>query len=111
MFSDGSTRDVTNLAVYDLSNPLAEVGHDGLVQRHGMGTTTVVVRYLGKQTPVRLAFAPARPGFVWQGPSPTNYIDEQVFARLKELRTNPSPPSSDSVFVRPAFLHLLGVLP
>jgi hypothetical protein len=43
-FSDGATRDVTNLAVYDLSNQLADVGHDGLVQRRGMGTTTVVVR-------------------------------------------------------------------
>ncbi len=110
-FSDGLTRDVTHLAVYDLSNQLADVGHDGLVQRRGMGTTTVVVRYLGKQTPVRLAFVAARPGFVWQGPSPANYIDELVFARLNELRINPSPPCSDTVFVRRAFLDLLGILP
>jgi uncharacterized protein DUF1549/uncharacterized protein DUF1553 len=110
-FSDGATRDVTSLAVYDLSNQLAEVGHDGLVRRRGMGTATVVVRYLGKQTPVRLAFVPARPGFVWQGPSPSNYIDEKVFARLNELRINPSPPCDDPVFVRRAFLDLLGILP
>ena len=34
-----------------------------------------------------------------------------VFARLKELRINPSPPCSDSVFVRRAFLDQLGILP
>lgn len=110
-FSDGSRRDVTGMAVYDLSNQLAEVGHDGLVVRRGTGSTTVIVRYLGKQSPVRLAFVPARPDFVWQGPAPANYIDEFVFARLKELRINPSPVSSDGVFVRRAYLDLLGILP
>ena len=116
VFSDGSRRDVRGLAVYDLSNQLAEVGHDGLVKRplqpqYAAATTTVIVRYLDRQVPVRLAFVPARPDFVWQGPSPVNFIDDHVFARLKELRTNPSAPATDNVFVRRAFLDLLGILP
>lgn len=116
VFSDCSRRDVRGLAVYDLSNQLADVGHDGLVKRppqlrYAAGTTTVIVRYLDRQVPVRLAFVPARPDFVWQGPSPANFIDDFVFARLKELRINPSPPASDNVFVRRAFLDLLGILP
>ncbi|MGE5194856.1 MAG: hypothetical protein ACM3U2_20380, partial [Deltaproteobacteria bacterium] len=102
-FSDGSRRDVTGLAVYDLSNQLADAGHDGLVQRRGMGTTTVVVRYLDRQVPVRLAFVPARPGFAWTGPPPANFVDEHVFARLKELRINPSAVCSDTIFVRRAY--------
>ncbi|HEY2250407.1 MAG TPA: DUF1549 and DUF1553 domain-containing protein [Planctomycetaceae bacterium] len=111
VFSDGSRRDVSGLAVYDLSNQLAEVSHDGLVIRRGMGTSTVIVRYLNRQVPVRLAFVPVRPDFVWQGPTPANFIDEQVFTRLKELRINPSVPATDNVFVRRAFLDLLGILP
>jgi len=110
-FSDGSRRDVTGMAVYETSNQTADVGHDGLVSRRGMGTVTVVVRYLDKQVPVRLAFIPARPGFVWTGPAPANYIDEHVFARLKQLRVDPSPVCSDTVFVRRAYLDLLGLLP
>ena len=116
VFSDGSRRDVRGLAVYDLSNQLADVSHDGLVKRRADlrgtgGTTTVIVRFLDRQVPVRIAFVPARPDFVWQGSPPANFIDELVFARLKELRINPSLAATDNVFVRRAFLDLLGILP
>ncbi|MBI3865806.1 MAG: DUF1549 domain-containing protein [Planctomycetia bacterium] len=111
VFSDGSRRDVKSLAVYDTSNSLIEAGHDGLVERRGAGTATVIVRFLDRQVPVRVAFVPARPDFAWQGPVPANFIDEHVFARLKALRIYPSPRSSDSAFLRRAFLDLLGILP
>src|SRR5262249_23025201 len=67
LFSDGTTRDITKLAVYDAANNLATINHDGLVHGEGFGETTVLVRYLNRQIPVRLAFVRARPGFVWQG--------------------------------------------
>src|SRR5256885_931589 len=67
-FTDGVTRDITSLAVYEPANSLARVSHDGLVQGQGAGETTVLVRYLHCQEPVRLAFVPARPGFVWKNP-------------------------------------------
>lgn len=110
-YSDGAKHDVTSLAVYDLSNQLAEVTHDGLVQRRGMGETTVVVRFLNQQVPVSVAFLRAAPDFAWTGPLPANLVDEHVFAKLKKLRINPSPPSTDTAFVRRVFLDLLGVLP
>jgi hypothetical protein len=69
------------------------------------------VRYLGRQAPVRVAFVPARPDFVWNGPPPVSFIDDLVFKRLKELRINPSPPASDTVFLRRAYLDLPGILP
>src|SRR5438477_114578 len=71
-FSDGTTRDVSSLAVYEPANGLARVSHDGLVQRQGAGETTVLVRYLQCQEPVRLAFVPARPAFVWVNPPVNN---------------------------------------
>jgi len=110
-FSDGRTRDVASLAVYEPVNTLAKVSHDGLVESKGEGETTVLVRYLNCQELVRLAFVPRRPNFQWKPPSANNYIDGQVFGKLQTLRMNPSEPCSDEVFLRRAYLDLLGILP
>ncbi len=110
-FSDGSQRDLTRLAVYDTAQPIVEVDVDGVVRRLAFGETTVTVRYLDQQVPARLAFIPARPNFVWNGPKAANFVDEHVFAKLRSLRINPSPIADDSVFVRRAYLDLLGLLP
>jgi hypothetical protein len=110
-FSDGTTRDVTRFAVYEVSSPLARVSAGGLVERQGTGEATVIARYLHRQEPVRLAFVPARPAFAWSGPPPANYIDEHVFAKLRRLRMNASAAAGDGVFLRRAFLDLLGCLP
>ena len=110
-FSDGTLRDITSLAVFEPADRLAKVSHDGLVQREGVGETTVLVRYLQCQEPVRLAFVPSRPGFKWNHPQARNYVDEQIFSKLRTLRMNPSELCSDEVFVRRAFLDLHGLLP
>jgi hypothetical protein len=110
-FSDGSTRDVTRLAVYEPANRLTSVSHDGLARREGLGECTVLVRYLHLQVPVRLTFVPARPDFVWQNPPEHNYIDRHVFAKLRLLRMNPSDLADDHVFLRRVYLDLLGILP
>ncbi|HJT31792.1 MAG TPA: DUF1549 and DUF1553 domain-containing protein [Pirellulales bacterium] len=111
VFSDSSRHDVTSLAVYEPAVPIVAVGHDGLVRRLATGETTVLVRYLHLQTPVRLAFVPARPDFSWSDPPEANYIDRHVFAKLRSLRMNPSELASDSVFLRRASLDTLGILP
>lgn len=110
-FSDGTRRDVSRLAVYEPDNQTVEVSAGGLVRRVQTGETTVTVRYLDQQVPVRLAFVPARPDFVWSAPEPDNVIDEHVFAKLHSLRINPSPICSDAVFLRRAYLDLLGIIP
>lgn len=111
-YSDGSTRDVTQFACYEVVNvAVAEVSAHGLVTRKASGETTVVARYLHLQEPVRLAFVPARPDFRWAKPKPHNLVDEHVFAKLQTLRMNPSELASDEVFLRRAYLDLLGILP
>ena len=55
-FADGSRRDVTRLAVYEPSNTGVTITPQGLVERTREGETTVLVRYLAQQVPVRLAF-------------------------------------------------------
>jgi mono/diheme cytochrome c family protein len=110
-FADGTEKDVTPLAVYDPSNLLVTVSHDGLVQREKAGETTILVRYLNQQVAVPLAFVPARPDFAWSNPPTNNLIDEHVFKKLRMLRMNPSDLSSDGLFIRRAYLDLLGIVP
>ena len=110
-YSDGSTRDVNRWAIYEPTALNVEVSPDGLVESHRPGETTVNVRFLGKQAPVRLAFVPDRPGFVWSDPPAHNFIDEALHAKWKTLRLNPSEPCDDATFVRRVHLDLLGLVP
>ena len=111
-FSDGSARDVTDIACYEVVNvAVADVSTTGRVTRKESGETAVLVRFLHLQEPVRLAFVPARPGFKWAGTQPQNFVDGHVFAKLQTLRMNPSALASDEVFLRRAYLDLLGILP
>ncbi len=111
-FSDGTTRDVTRLAVYELTDLMqVRVSPTGLAQRLAVGETTVIVRYLHLQRPVRLAFVPARKDFNWANPGVNNFIDMHVQAKLRKLRINPSLLVSDELFIRRLSLDLLGVIP
>jgi hypothetical protein len=111
IFSDGTRRDVTREATYELSNQNARVDDDGLVRKEQSGEVAVIVRFLDRQTAVRLAFVPARPGFVWSAAAPTNLVDRHVFDKLWQLRIHPSGMCGDAVFVRRAYLDLTGLLP
>ncbi|MGE3806899.1 MAG: DUF1549 and DUF1553 domain-containing protein [Gemmataceae bacterium] len=114
-FSDGSTRDVTGLACFDLSGPIA-VEPGGVVRRSpdahpGVVEGVVLVRYLHRQAPAQLAFVPERAGFTWKPVPENNYVDRHVFAKLKMLRTQPAELCSDSEFLRRAYLDTIGLLP
>ena len=113
VFADGRRRDVTALACYEVSNVgVAEVAADGRVTRKNDGETTVLVRYLDQQAPVRIAFVPNRPApGPGAFPEPANFIDREVQAKLAKLRLAPSPLADDGVFLRRASLDLLGILP
>lgn len=110
-FADGSSQDVTRLAVYEPNNQTAKVSSDGLVTREKAGESTIAVRYLDQQVPVPIAFVPARPDFAWANPPAVNFIDEHIFKKLRLLRTNPSAVCDDATFLRRAYLDLLGLVP
>jgi Protein of unknown function (DUF1549)/Protein of unknown function (DUF1553) len=110
-FSDGTERDVTRLAVFEPNNTHMTATAEGSVTCDTTGETTVLVRFLGRQEAVRLAFVPAREGFAWSGPEPVNFVDTHVFEKLRALRMNPSPVCDDTTFLRRAYLDLLGVVP
>jgi hypothetical protein len=110
-FSDGSTRDVTRLAVLEPSNLIAKITPGGEVIAQNLGETSILVRYLDQRSVVQLAFRPARPDFTWSEVPESNFIDHHVFGRLRQLRIQPSELCSDEVFVRRVYLDTLGILP
>jgi len=55
--------------------------------------------------------AQARPPESAREPAPNNRIDDLVFARLRQLNIQPAPLSSDAVFLRRAYLDVIGTLP
>ena len=110
-FSDGTVRDVTRLAVFEPNDLSVKVSVDGAVTREKFGETTVLVRFLGEQVPVRLAFTPERKDFAWGNPPAANFVDEHVFKKLHTLRMNPAGLCDDATFLRRAHLDLLGIVP
>jgi hypothetical protein len=111
ILSDGKERDITRVAVYEPANPIVDVTPSGEVRGLQFGETAILVRYLDQQATVQIALIPERKAFVWKDVPQTNYIDRHVFARLKKLRMTPSELSSDSVFLRRAYLDVIGLLP
>ncbi len=110
-FSDGSVRDVSRWAIYEPSTLDVEVDAAGKVSSLRPGETTVNVRFLELQTPVRLAFVPARPGFAWSDPPAENFIDAALASKWRTLRILPSERCDDAAFARRAWLDLTGAIP
>lgn len=110
--SDGTTKDVTALTVFSSSNELvATVDSAGLVEKTGRGETAVLARYLDKMATSDITFLEKVPGFAWNSPTESNFVDSLVFAKLKQLQILPSELCTDSEFVRRAFLDTTGRLP
>ena len=114
IFTDGSARDVTTLAVLESSDPAVRIAAEGTVsfgESRSSRQTSVTVRYLNQQATSRIEFVPARPGFEFTSPASANIIDALVFAQLKRLQINPSPVCDNTTFLRRVYLDVTGRLP
>lgn len=109
--SNGQTEEVTRVAAFDLSQPIAHVTPDGVIECEHFGETTVTVRYLQHRVPVRVARVPDRPGFVFASPPVREPLDRAIFAKLERLKILPAPICDDTTFLRRASLDLIGALP
>jgi hypothetical protein len=114
-FSDGSTKDVTDLAVFTISDEaVATVSASGLTSRadeKARGQAAVTVRYLEQMETSFLTAVPETEGFNWPTLHESNYVDELVHARLKQLEYIPAEQTSDSEFLRRVYLDVTGLLP
>jgi hypothetical protein len=110
-YSDGAIRDVTALALYESNAAaMASVTESGLIRVQDIpGRVAVMVRYQGKVAVFTAAVPLGAP--VDDLPEPNNFIDEYVFANLREIGIPPSPVCDDATFLRRASLDVAGRLP
>jgi hypothetical protein len=111
-YSDGTDRDVTNLAVFLSSNDnSATVASDGKVTAANRGEAFIMARYEKHTVGVPFITLPKGLEFQWQEVPANNYIDELVYDKLKRLRIQPSDLCSDTEFIRRVSLDICGWLP
>lgn len=114
-YSDGSTRDVTDLAAYQSNESgIAGVNEAGEVATNDIvGEAAVMARYMGEIAVCMVAVP--QPGDVPEGfyeDLPRhNFIDGHVWTKLQRLKITPSKPAPDHKFLRRVFLDVIGRLP
>lgn len=110
-YADGSTRDVTTMALYESNDrAMADVSANGLVKVHDLaGKVSVMVRYQGRIAVFSASVPLGAP--VEATPTPKNFVDELVFANLKVLGVPPSPLCDDATFLRRVTLDIGGRIP
>ncbi len=110
--SAGGVRDVTRLALFKSNEEgLARVDESGRVEALRPGATSVMASFMGEVA----VHVVARPYDQQVDPASfvarSNFIDDHVMTRLRELRLEPSPPADDASFLRRASIDLTGELP
>lgn len=110
-YDDGSSRDVTHLALYDsMGEGVATVDRLGLVTAVGPGQAAIMVRFQG-QAKVSMAMLPHRTDADLSDFVVQNFVDEAVKKHWQKLGVIPAGLCSDEVFIRRAFLDSIGTLP
>jgi hypothetical protein len=111
-YSDGTDRDVTWLAVFLSNNDTsAPVDQGGVVEGAARGEAFLMARFATFTVGSNYIVLPKGLEFTFPEVPANNYIDTLVFDKLKKLRIAPSELSSDEVFLRRAFLDIVGTLP
>ena len=110
-YSDGSSRDVTRLALFEANDvAMASATDNGLVTTLDLpGNVAVMVRFGGKVSVCSVSIPLGAP--VEHLPPVKNFIDQQVFANLRQIGIPPSPICDDSTFLRRVSLDIGGRLP
>ncbi|MGZ0171785.1 MAG: DUF1549 domain-containing protein [Planctomycetales bacterium] len=112
VYSDGSTRDVTDAASYSTNSPVvADVEPGGLVHTGTVpGPAAITVNYMGQVAAARILVPQEVPAGTFPA-SPDNSIDRMVWRELRRLGILPSELSDDAIFLRRTSLRVLGRLP
>jgi hypothetical protein len=111
-YSDGTDRDVTNLAVFLTNNDVAApVTADGLVTAGQRGEAFVMARFETHTVGSQFIVLPRGLEFTYPDEPEGNYIDKLVAAKLKKLRIAPSGICDDETFLRRAAIDIVGLPP
>lgn len=111
-YSDGSDRDVTNLALFMSNNdPTATISKDGFVTSGDRGAAFMLARFDVYSVTAQVLVIPGQLQYERPKLAETNYIDQLVNENLHKLRILPSGTCSDEEFVRRVFIDIAGVYP
>ena len=112
-YSDGSTRDVTALTLFQTNNKnVADVNADGGLKAGTSGATDVFARFDKFSVGAEVVVLPQNDRFEWpRDVQPINALDERVQTRLRQLRILPSELCDDETFLRRVSLDLIGLPP
>ena len=111
-YSDGTDRDVTDLAAYTSNNDLAAVvSGTGAVIGGKPGEAFVMARYDAFTVGSQVLTTPESMDFKWPNVPEHNYVDTLVHNKLKKVRITPSEVSDDNTFIRRIHLDLIGQIP
>jgi hypothetical protein len=113
-YSNGVAEDVTRWARYTATDEsVAQVDPQGAVTIKGHGETAINVAFLTSLASVRVAspFPNDVPAAVFDRAQRSTFLDDLILQKLRDLRIAPSGPSSDSTFIRRAYLDAAGILP
>ncbi|MBL9129432.1 MAG: DUF1549 domain-containing protein, partial [Verrucomicrobiales bacterium] len=114
VFGDGSRRDVTRWTRFaSADETVASVDRAGNVTVLGPGEGAVTAWFSSRIALSRITapFPHAVSEVAGAAFPVANPVDEWVNEKLRQLNLRPSPPASDGVFVRRAFLDTIGKLP
>ena len=111
-YSDGTDRDVTDLAVFLSNNDnSAPIDANGLVTAGARGEAFVMSRFATHTVGSQVLVLPKDLQYTPPEEPPVNYVDELVNAKLQKLRVLPSELCSDEVFLRRVTVDVTGLLP
>ena len=111
-YSDGTDRDVTDLALFMSNNdPVAKVGKDGNVRSGDRGAAFILARFNVFSVTAQVLVIPK--GLVYARPAAPefNYVDRAVNERLHKLRILPSEVCTDEEYVRRVTIDVVGLYP
>jgi len=112
-YSDGTDRDVTDLARLNTSNDVsAKVDDHGTVKSNAPGEAFILARFGTFAVVSQILVLDPDAHLSWPKDAvPVNYIDEAVYAKLRKLRIAPAGLCRDSAYLRRVYLDVLGILP
>ena len=109
--SNGRLQDITDEVLYVSNKPdVVKVSLEGLVEAVNPGETAVLIRAPGYNLSARFGVISQLIAH-YPRVEPSNFIDEQIFSKLRKFQIVPSELSSDAEFLRRVCLDVTGTLP
>lgn len=112
-YADGSKEDVTPFCDFKITDDaVASITPLGQVTAARPGDAGLTVLYRGSVRAIRvLVPSPTEAGFKYPDVPEVNFVDREVFTKLRKLNMIPSAVTSDEEFLRRVTIDTIGILP